>query len=59
MLIGAVCVGVGIGMAVGSVKILYQLPVVYFILAKYAIAVGLTIVTGDAITAVGMFCVNL
>lgn len=56
MLIGAVCVGVGIGMAVGSVKILYQLPVVYFILAKYAIAVGLTIVTGDAITAVGTLC---
>ena len=52
MLIGAVCVGVGIGMAVGSVKILYTLPVVYFILGKYAIAVALTIVTGEAITAV-------
>ena len=59
MLIGAVCVGVGIGMAVGSVKILYQLPVVYFILAKYTIAVGLTIVTGDAITAVGMLLCEL
>lgn len=52
MLIGAVCVGVGIGMAVGSVKILYQLPIIYFILGKYAIAIVLTIITGDAITAV-------
>lgn len=52
MLIGAVCVGVGIGMAVGSVKILYTLPVVYFILGKYAIAIALTIITGEAITAV-------
>ena len=52
MLIGAVCVGVGVGMAVGSVKILYELPIVYFILGKYAIAILLTIFTGDAITAV-------
>jgi len=52
MLIGAVCVGVGFGMAVGAVKILYELPVVYFILGKYAVAVCLTIITEDAITAV-------
>lgn len=52
MLIGAVCVGVGVGMAVGSVKILYELPIVYFILGKYSVAILLTIFTGDAITAV-------
>lgn len=52
MLIGAVCIGVGVGMAVGSVKILYTVPVIYFILGKYAVAVGLTIITEDAITAV-------
>ena len=52
MLIGAVCVGVGTGMAVGAVKILFSLPILYFILGKYAVACALTFITADAITAV-------
>ncbi|KAI3426322.1 hypothetical protein D9Q98_008695 [Chlorella vulgaris] len=52
MLIGAVCAGVGVGMVAGSLKILYSLPLIYFLLAKYAVAVMLTIVTEDSITAV-------
>lgn len=36
----------------GSLKILYSLDLIYFLLAKYAVAVGLTIVTEDSITAV-------
>lgn len=34
LLIGAVCLGVGIGMAVGGIKILYNLPIIYFILGE-------------------------
>ncbi|PSC69722.1 pf07556 family [Micractinium conductrix] len=52
MLIGAVCVGVAVGMVVGSLKILYNLPLIYFLLGKYAVAVALTLVTEDSITAV-------
>lgn len=53
MLIGAVCLGVGVGMATGAAKILFSLPIIYFILGKYCVAVGLTTITSDAITAVG------
>jgi hypothetical protein len=52
MLIGAVCVGVGVGMAVGAVKILFNVAITYFILSKYFVAVLLTVVSPDAITAV-------
>ena len=52
MLIGAVCVGVGTGLAVGAAKILYSLPIIYFILGKYAVAVVLTFFSAEAITAV-------
>jgi hypothetical protein len=41
----------------GSLKILYSLPLIYFLLAKYAVAVMLTIVTEDSITAVA-WCVS-
>ncbi|KAI8476127.1 MAG: hypothetical protein J3K34DRAFT_516801 [Monoraphidium minutum] len=62
MLIGAVCAGVGVGMCAGAAKILWQLPLLYFILAKarrrrrfsvfYAVACVLTVIAEDAITAV-------
>lgn len=52
MLIGAVCVGVGAGLAAGAAKILYSLPIIYFILGKYAVALVLTYFTAEAITAV-------
>jgi len=52
MLIGAVCIGVGCGLCAGVAKIIWSIPIIYFILGKYAIAVGLTLVTGEALTAI-------
>ncbi|WIA21511.1 hypothetical protein OEZ85_000714 [Tetradesmus obliquus] len=52
MLIYAVCIGVAAGMCVGATKILFQLPLIYFILAKYVVACGLTVVARESITAV-------
>jgi hypothetical protein len=42
LLIYAVSLGVGAGMATGATKILFEIPVIYFILAKYGVAVLLT-----------------
>ena len=39
----AVCFGVGLGMASGAAKILFQVPIVWIILAKYAVAVALSL----------------
>jgi hypothetical protein len=36
----------------GASKILFELPLLYFILAKYAVACALTVVAKEAITAV-------
>ena len=52
MLINSVCVGVGIGLACGAAKILYSLPIIYFILAKYTIACILTVYSPAAVTAI-------
>jgi hypothetical protein len=52
MLIGSVCVGVGAGLVAGTAKIIYSIPIIYFILGKYAIATGLTLITGEALTAI-------
>lgn len=38
--------------AAGACKILFQLPLIWFILVKYAIAGGLTVVARESITAV-------
>lgn len=38
--------------AVGAAKILFGLPIIYFILGKYAVACGLTLITAESITAV-------
>ncbi|KAG2443441.1 hypothetical protein HXX76_001799 [Chlamydomonas incerta] len=50
MLVYAVSVGVGIGMAVGSTKILFGVPIIYIILIKYTIAVGITAFSPEDIT---------
>lgn len=42
LLIWAVSIGVAVGMDVGACKILFSLPLIYFILAKYAAASVLT-----------------
>jgi hypothetical protein len=36
----------------GACKILFQLPLIYFILIKYVIACGLTVIARESITAV-------
>lgn len=36
----------------GASKILWQLPLIYFVLAKYAVAVALTVAAQESITAV-------
>ncbi|WIA21356.1 hypothetical protein OEZ85_000577 [Tetradesmus obliquus] len=51
-LVYAVCAGVAVGMCAGASKILFQLPLLYFILAKYTVACILTAVAKEAITAV-------
>ncbi|KAG2443239.1 hypothetical protein HYH02_009312 [Chlamydomonas schloesseri] len=50
MLVYAVSVGVGCGMAVGSTKILFGVPIIYIILVKYTIAVAITIFSPEDIT---------
>ncbi len=36
----------------GAAKILYEVPIIYFILGKYAVAVALTYASEEAVTAV-------
>jgi hypothetical protein len=36
----------------GACKILFRLPLIYFILIKYVIACGLTVIARESITAV-------
>jgi hypothetical protein len=38
--------------AAGACKILFRLPLIWFIIVKYAVAVGLTVVARESITAV-------
>jgi hypothetical protein len=38
--------------AAGACKILFQLPLIWFILVKYAVAGGLTVIARESITAV-------
>ncbi|KAF6248567.1 hypothetical protein COO60DRAFT_1065160 [Scenedesmus sp. NREL 46B-D3] len=52
MLIWGVCAGVATGMCAGACKILFQLPLIYFILVKYVVACGLTVIARESITAV-------
>ncbi|PNH01042.1 hypothetical protein TSOC_013096, partial [Tetrabaena socialis] len=52
MLIYAVSVGVGTGMAVGSTKILFGVPLIYIILVKYAIACSITLISEEDFTAI-------
>lgn len=50
LLIYAVSLGVGAGMAIGATKILFEIPVIYFILAKYGVAVLLTLNSNEDFT---------
>lgn len=50
LLIYAVALGVGAGMSTGATKILFDIPVIYFILAKYGIAVLLTLEANEDFT---------
>ncbi|GBF88834.1 hypothetical protein Rsub_01735 [Raphidocelis subcapitata] len=52
MLIWAVAIGVAVGMAAGACKILFRLPLIYFILAKYLVACALTAISRESVTAV-------
>ncbi|KAF5832814.1 hypothetical protein DUNSADRAFT_11187 [Dunaliella salina] len=50
MLIWAVSLGVGVGMAVGSTKILFGVPIMYIILIKYFIVCVLTVFSKEDFT---------
>jgi hypothetical protein len=52
LLVWAVSIGVAIGMDVGAAKILFSLPLIYFILGKYAVASALTAITKEGYAAV-------
>jgi hypothetical protein len=52
LLVWAVSIGVAIGMDVGACKILFSLPLIYFILGKYAVASALTAITKEGYAAV-------
>lgn len=52
LLVWAVSIGVAIGMDVGACKILFSLPLIYFILGKYAVASALTVITKEGYAAV-------
>mmetsp|Transcript_51646 Transcript_51646/g.123051 ORF Transcript_51646/g.123051 Transcript_51646/m.123051 type:complete len:1017 (+) Transcript_51646:394-3444(+) len=47
MLVYSVCFGVGVGMTVGSTKILFKAGLIWFILFKYAVALALTAFTKE------------
>jgi hypothetical protein len=51
-LVYAVCIGVGSGMAIGAVKILFGVPVIAIILIKYGIACTLTVFSDEDFTAI-------
>lgn len=51
-LIGAVAVGVGVGIMIGLAKIRYQLPLWIILSCAYTVAFGLTAVSEEAITCV-------
>ncbi|GFR49173.1 hypothetical protein Agub_g11195 [Astrephomene gubernaculifera] len=50
MLIYTVSFGVGTGMAVGSTKILFGVPLMYLVLATYTVAVAFTLFSEESIT---------
>ena len=51
-LVYAVCVGVAVGMSAGATKILFGVSVIYFILAKYGVAILLTLEASDDFTCI-------
>jgi len=51
-LVYAVCLGVALGMSAGATKILFGVSVIYFILAKYGVAVLLTLEASEEFTCI-------
>jgi hypothetical protein len=51
-LLYSVCVGVGVGMSVGTLKILFSIGVIYFLIGKYSVVLLLTAFTNDALSSV-------
>jgi Protein of unknown function (DUF1538) len=51
-LLYSVCVGVGVGMSVGTIKILFEVGVIYFLIGKYSVVLLLTAFTNDALSSV-------
>lgn len=49
-LVYTVCVGVGCGMVLGSSKILFEVNIIYLILAKYTVAAVLTVFSSENFT---------
>jgi len=49
-LVYTVCVGVGCGMVAGSSKILFDINIIYLILAKYSVAAFLTVFSSENFT---------
>lgn len=51
-LVYSVCVGVGIGMAAGTMKILFSVSIIYFLIGKYTVAFALTALTNDVFSSI-------
>lgn len=52
LLVNSVCLGVGTGMSMGAVKILFGVPIIFFILSKYFITAILTSKAPESFTNV-------
>jgi hypothetical protein len=52
LLVWSVAVGVGCGMVLGAIKILFQVAIVYMIAAKYAVCLILTAYSDEAFTSI-------
>lgn len=55
-LIQVVSVGVGIGLVLGVIRILYDFPLIWFILPSYALLIPLTYFSEDEFTAIAWDC---
>ena len=52
-LIRSVAVGVGVGMALGIIKVVWNIPVVYLLIPPYLLALILTIISDDEFVNIG------
>jgi phosphate starvation-inducible membrane PsiE len=56
VLIYSVCVGVGLGIVLGIVKITFHVPLIYFILPSYSITAVLTLFSSEEFVNVAWDC---